>query len=475
MFLKTQVPPWRSFLAACIALALADGSFADPTPTDSPGNSSKNLWERQTLSGDWDSERSQLEEKGITFSLEYTHEYLANVSGGTRRQGEYNGLIVGGAEVDLEKLAHWNGGLFHADALSTLGNSLSARAIGDDSNVSNINYRNSLRLAELWLQQSFLDDRLALRAGQLAWDVNFGGSAISDDLPGGDLFLNSDFGALPILSFNVPVPIFAIYAPGIMARIEPVENLYLQVAAYDGNPAPGDFGDPTPGARIGARRNDHGFRWRLAGDEGVLWAAEIGYRLHPSAQQEAETVPPVERLATHGARRVHGETEGGQERLPGIYKLGCFYHSDEFTGFCTGEALGGNCGCYAVASQMVWCEEGAQGLTVFARAALAPEDRNVLDFAMDCGAVWKGVLPGRDDDNLGLAFSQKGYSDEFSAAELAVGGAAHGHESILELSYEFRAAGWLSVQPDLQYVIHPAGDPEARNAWVIGCRSTIVF
>lgn len=464
------------FLLALIAAAALTACPPNAAADDAAGGpSSSNL-----LGGN--GFRSGLEEAGIAFSLEYTHEYLANISGGIRCGGEYNGLIVSGIEVDLEKVAGWAGGLMHADVFYTLGNSLSERSVGDESNVSNINFRNSVRLAELWIESPFLIDHLSLRAGQLGFDSDFGASAISDDLPGGDLFLNSDFGALPILSFNVPVPIYAIYAPGAMARFEPGENFYLRAAVYDGNPAPGEFGDPSPGSVIGAMPNDHGVRWRLSGDEGALWSAEIGYRVSPSTGP-GDGVATVGHLSAHGERRVHGgtaqlgadQTQVGQEGLPGIYKLGAFFHTDEFTDFRSGQGLEGNYGFYAVASQMVWRETGNQGLTLFTRAGFAPEDRNVLDCTLDCGAVCKGLFPGRDDDNIGVAFTYKGYSDDFSASEQAAGGAPRGHESIIELTYEFLATDWLPVQPDVQYVINPAGDPFARDAWVIGVRSTVVF
>jgi len=33
----------------------------------------------------------------------------------------------------------------------------------------------------------------------------------------------------------------------------------------------------------------------------------------------------------------------------------------------------------------------------------------------------------------------------------------------------------LTVQPDLQYVIHPDTDPSIRNAWVLQLRFEIAF
>ena len=45
------------------------------------------------------------------------------------------------------------------------------------------------------------------------------------------------------------------------------------------------------------------------------------------------------------------------------------------------------------------------------------------------------------------------------------------HETNLELSYQAQIVpGWI-VQPNLQFVWHPRGDPGIRNATVAGVRS----
>jgi len=56
------------------------------------------------------------------------------------------------------------------------------------------------------------------------------------------------------------------------------------------------------------------------------------------------------------------------------------------------------------------------------------------------------------------------------------------HEAVFELSYTAQIAPWWTVQPDIQYIVHPNGgqnsnDPTVRldNAFVAGVRSTIKF
>jgi len=59
------------------------------------------------------------------------------------------------------------------------------------------------------------------------------------------------------------------------------------------------------------------------------------------------------------------------------------------------------------------------------------------------------------------------------------------HETAIELSYIAQITPWWSLQPDLQYVIHPGGnvaDPKAprgvsstSDALVLGLRTTFKF
>ena len=59
---------------------------------------------------------------------------------------------------------------FHANAYQIHGQGLTARDLDNLVTASNIEAEPSTRLFSLWLQQSFLDDALSVRAGQIAAD-----------------------------------------------------------------------------------------------------------------------------------------------------------------------------------------------------------------------------------------------------------------------------------------------------------------
>jgi porin len=160
-----------------------------------------------------------------------------------------------------------------------------------------------------------------------------------------------------------------------------------------------------------------------------------------------------------------------------VYKIGGFYHSGAFTRWSQDRDRRGNGGGYVTANQLLWRENqrDQQGLSAFARLGLAPRDRNVLDVAGDAGLGYRGLFPGRDGDDFGVGVSVKRYSPEFSDAERRAGSPGRDHETVFEVSYSAKVTPWLAVQPDVQYVLHPAGDHGARNALVAGVRVTMDF
>jgi len=93
-------------------------------------------------------EKELLGEKGIIFLFSYIGEGLANISGGFRRGGVYEGLLTLGISLDLEKLVNWKGGTFFTSMLYPHGESLTDRYVHDLNRVSNIDAYDSMRLYE---------------------------------------------------------------------------------------------------------------------------------------------------------------------------------------------------------------------------------------------------------------------------------------------------------------------------------------
>ena len=106
----------------------------------------------------------------------------------------------------------------------------------------------------------------------------------------------------------------------------------------------------------------------------------------------------------------------------------------------------------------------------FARGALSPSDRNLVDGYVDAGLTWSGPLPGRSEDSLGLAVGYAHVSP--GPAQVAATSAStlpsRRGETVIELSYKAKLTEEWSIQPDVQYIIHPDGRLVSVAAWTAG-------
>ena len=221
--LSTQIRTSAShagMLAVCALLAApANVAAAEPSTND--------FWTRPTLTGDWGGLRSRLEDKGVTFALEYTTDLLANVRGGIRRGAAGLGYFNPEMNVDLEKLWGWHGGLFRASGAITHGPDFSPHYLGNILLVTNIEIpRPVTRMFELWYEQNAFNDRFSVRAGLMLADTEF---ATSDTA---FTFMNSTLGWMAWLANDLPFggPAYPLSTPGARIRVKPVDDVYFQAA-----------------------------------------------------------------------------------------------------------------------------------------------------------------------------------------------------------------------------------------------------
>src|SRR6185436_18934129 len=100
------------------------------------------------------------------------------VRGGIKHGASYAGAIEAGVLADCETLMGWPGAYFYASALWSHGPSLSETHIGDLYAGGATESESTARLYEVWLEQNFFDEKISLRAGQLAVDREFFGTDI---------------------------------------------------------------------------------------------------------------------------------------------------------------------------------------------------------------------------------------------------------------------------------------------------------
>ena len=426
------------------------------------------LFERDRLTGDWGGVRKQWEDAGVALGATDVSETLSNPTGGIRQLTIYQGLLDVSLNLDLDKLLNWPGATFYTDGYWISGEGLSRNAVGNLLAVSSIEALASTRLHDLWLQQEFLDHQASLRVGQIALDDEF---YISQYSAG---FVSSTFGCPDILSTDLPSggPCYPFATPGARVRVAPTPTLTLSAAVFNGNPAPPGPGDPQV-------RNSSGTNF-LIGEGGFMPIAELAYSFDEQ---------PI------------------SSTLLSDVKLGAWYHTGDFPDQrhdSSGRSLadpasngiptmhGSNFGAYLVVDKMLWRrpDTATQGLAAFFRLGYAPPDRNLISLEIDAGLTFKGLLPGRELDVLGVgtSYGRIGYARRLDRDQVlftGIGRPIRDYESVLEFTYEARIAPWWLLQPDLQLVLHPGGhtappgsSPGAGpipNALVLGLRSGITF
>jgi porin len=421
-------------------------------------------WTRDSLTGDWGGHRTALTERGITLGVSEVAEVLGNTSGGQKTGTVFTGRAEFDLDLNLDTLIGWKGASVHINAFQIHGHGLTADTLGGNLfDPSNIEATRAARLFDAYIEQTLFGDALSIRLGQIAADDEF----LTSDYAGA--LINGTFGWAGIMAADLPNggPAYPLATPGVRVKWSPSASLYWQTAIFNGDPA-GDCDDDA----------------QICNPDGLTFATNK----HAFAISEL------------------GYTFGGD--YPGTIKVGAWYHSGKFDDLrydADGDLLAvtggdayqrsGNYGFYAVIDALLLHEDSeGQGLGAFLRVGAAPGDRSLVPFYFDTGVSYTGLIEGRDNDVVGLAFAYGQISDrarsfdrDYNAANPSAMRPVRDYEAAFELSYSFVAAPWWTIQPDVQYIIHPAGhsaDPDAdaalpapamKNAFVIGVRTAIQF
>jgi porin len=415
--------------------------------------------------------REKLFKNGVQYLFTYISDIQSNVSGGVRRGTVYEGRLETMLDIDLEKFVGWQGGKVHFNAFAIHGRGLTRYYVNNILTTSEIEALSTVRLSEFWYEHKF-GDKIAVKVGQLASDLefhtrNFGGP-----------FVNSTFGWPAIASANLPSggPAYPFASPGVRVVVKPTgkDDVILRAAVFDGDPA-------GPGPNDPQERNRFGTNFRLRDPPLIIGEGEFRY----------------------------GSVKEGW-LLPGTIKLGVWNHLGRFNdlrlsaeGISTADPSSsgiplrrrGEDGIYTVIEQMIYhvpgAEEAQRGVSVFTRASGSPPDRSLIDYYVDAGVSFNGIIPGRPDDSFGIAGAYAHISPNASLLDQEKNffnmsfGPVRNYEALIEATYQAQIMTGWTIQPDFQYIFHPGGnipnpnDPTGvnaiHNAVVVGLRSTVKF
>ena len=395
------------------------------------------------LFGDWGGLRTSLWEQGIKPMLLLITDPYGNPSGGLEQGFTTYSMLSADLKVDTAKAIGLKGGEFQVGFSLNFGSQLSQNVVGNTFPIQSSDVAPpGPRLTTLSYTQALFDDQLSLRVGRLSIDSLYG-----EEFAGSSYFrqfTSVAFNAIPFAIFYNAPGAFGYPATtwGARARYAPRGDVYVMAGLYNGDP---DV----------ALASQHGLDFTLQGPP--LGIGEIGWLRN---QQPGATA------------------------LPGNLKLGGFVLGGSVPAYTTSISASGRHGFYLVADQaLARFGDRADGrqLGVFGSLVAAPDQAvSPMPFFFSTGVVANGPLASRPKDVLSLGVAYGGYSGDLRSqqqAQALLDPAIRPQvsELTIELSYAIQVLPGFTLQPGVQYLIHPGGSPATPNALALGVNAVVRF
>ena len=298
----------------------------------------------------------------------------------------------------------------HAQIIRLDGQSLSAR-LGDLQTADNIEAPHALRLFEAYFAKTIgpADRQIALRFGLIDLNSQF------DSIDPAAVMINSSHGIGPDLShsgLNGP-SIFPVSAIGATATWVKSKQLTLRLGIFDGV-----AGSPS--------RPSAFFAERLKPSDGVLATGQVD--LFPDKGGRVE-------VGLWGYTASQSGPAGSQAHDRGAYAS---YEGP----------------LRFIPDTQFWV-----------RAGLANPRAQDIAAYLGGGVVHSGPLKRRKDDRLGIAIAHAMLGND-----AVRGSGLHCAETSIELTYQAKLSSRLVIQPDIEYIHHPAGVARAPDSVGVGLR-----
>ena len=439
-------------LILLLSTASADHSrfwnYYTPYPSGTIG--SKEWFNGPTLTGDWWGIRNYMDDSGIELYANYTNNIAGNPVGGKSAGFTYTDNVGFGVNLDFGKLGLWNGLTLVVSGLNRSGTSLSQDSIGSQFTVQQVFGGQTAMFYALAFEQSLWDDKVAIKFGRFATGDDFASSPLywlymNNGIDGNPqaLPVNTQFSAYP----------WAVWAARL--KVQPSPEWTGQLGIYQVSDRVFD-------------REYHGLDWSIRPNDGVLLIGQFGWS--PELfKKSSPSVPDGKTAAGKGTVR---------SGLPGNYWFGAYWSPWEFAQFGSSDTARNSYGFYWHADQMVFREKAGtdEGLTLWSAVVLSPQQNIAkLPFQVNGGLAYKGLLPGRDNDQtvVGLVYGM--FSDDYAETTRAAGAGSAEYEMVIEWGHRVQINRFAYVQPNIQWVINPGGTGNIPNALVLGAQMGLTF
>lgn len=441
--------PLAVLLGIVILCQAAPASAQSPASESSTASTMLGRWlDQKTMTGYWGGARTTLEDAGFNPRAHFITESAANPIGGISQSAAYTQQIDFGFDLDLGKIAGIPGGRFQFTLVDRAGQSLTNNAIGNLFQVQELyGAGQNFRLAEMNYQQDLFNKKLTF---QIGW------SPVGDDFATSPLYCLFQNGVIcghnNAMTQNSGAHNFPTGQWGAHVKVRPTPEYYVAAGVYDTNPDSGNA--------------NAGFDLRYRGG-GVFTPVEVGW------------------MPGHNG-----------DELPGNYKIGAYYNSgptpdvlSDIHGLSAGFTRlpfgtdAGRWGGYIMVDQMVYRERAGspRGLTVGAIGGFGDPDTAKYGYFLSTGGVYQGTFPGRDYDSIAFMVAYAHINNRLTQFQMDRNVVKPGsvgiqtYEGILEVDYGLQLSPWLSLHPNLQYIINPGGTGTIPNAFVIGLTTRLTL
>jgi porin len=281
----------------------------------------------------------------------------------------------------------------------------------------------SLQVWALYFYKEIGEDRLEVKAGYVANNMNFVGLFV-----GGSTATGAQ-GVYAVLPYEAGMSYFPLTAPSFNVRISGPKNTYIKTAAqrsFDPNGGPAEVA-----------RNHTGFRFIPHGDKLVL-INEGGYL----------------RAASAGAHEAW-------------FRAGYIYNTTPYRNELTGKMESGNYCAYALMDDQLLKSGGehpSHGLYAGGSFMMVPETMNPYARYYEARLYKEAPVRSRPDDVLSVVASRTGYSRVFTDNLVSGGKTVWRAGTTVTGSYSLHASRGNYLSLGLSYVDGPAITPRVPNA-----------
>ena len=363
-------------------------------------------------------------EPPVKFQGSYTAD-ASLVAQGPRTGARYLDDTKASVDVNLHDAIGWSGATAHAEALGNFWGTPNALA-GTIQGVDNIEVsRHSLRLFEAWVDQSLAGGRVSVRAG--LYDLN--SEFYADD--SASLLMAPAFGIGSELAATGPngPSIFPSTGLAVRLRLQPNDHVYAEAAVI--NAKAGVLGDP------GGVDVSFGDGALLIGEVGLTGKGKIAVGAWRYTKRQ-DDIRDVDSTGAPAAQIAQG-----------------FYVLAE--------------------RPLVGGDGDVRQVTAFARIGVSDADTTPFQGGYQVGLLINRVFASRPDSAFSIGFDQAFLSRKYRANARDSGQTLRSAESQVEITYSDRVAHHLTLQPDLQWIHRPSGDPTAPDAIVMALRASFEF